>query len=101
MTGPRGKGAFTQAAFRQHSTGHVVCTGAFHDLSLLPGSEAADLDGWEAGFTDSCGRFFTRGEAAAAVGVAGSLESRSYFAGDATPTLEAGHDESWKQGRAA
>jgi hypothetical protein len=96
-----GNGAFTEAAFRQGSTGDVMRTGAFHDLSLLPGGEAADLDDWQAGFTDSCGRFFTRGEAAAAIGVTGSLESRSYFSGDATPTLEAGHNESWKHRRAA
>lgn len=72
------EGAFMQAAFRKCSTGHVVRTGAFHDLSLLPDGEDADLDDWEAGFTDSCGRFFTRREAAAAIGVSGSLESRSY-----------------------
>jgi hypothetical protein len=100
MTRPDG-GAFKQAAFRQVSTGHVVRTGPFHDLSLLPDGEDANLDDWEAGFTDGCGSFFTRREAAAAIGVSGSLESRSYFAGDATPTLEAGHDQSWKHRRAA
>lgn len=100
MTGPD-KGAFTQAAFRQCSTGHVVRTGAFHDLFLLPDGEDANLDDWEAGFTDSCGSFFTRRDAAAAIGVSGSLESRSYFAGEATPTLEAGRNESWKDRRAA
>jgi hypothetical protein len=36
-----------------------------------------------------------RREAAAAVGHVGRLESRSYFAGDREPTLEAGHAESF------
>jgi hypothetical protein len=31
------------------------------------------------------------------VGVRGSLESRSFFGGDADPTLEAGHLESWRR----
>jgi hypothetical protein len=42
-----------------------------------------------------------RREAAAAAGYAGRLEARAYFAGDAHPTLEAGHAESWRELRAA
>jgi hypothetical protein len=54
-----------------------------------------DLDQWEAGFTGDDGRFYDRREAARLVGVHGRLESESYFAGEATPTLEAGHLEAW------
>lgn len=49
----------------------------------------------KAGFTDATGRFMDRREAATAVGHVGRLESRSYFAGDREPTLEAGHGESF------
>lgn len=86
---------FQQAAFRSSATGAVIVTGPCHDLERLPGGFDADLDEWEAGFTDGAGRFLTRREAATAVGLAGRLESRAYFAGDPRPTLEAGHGEAW------
>jgi hypothetical protein len=89
-----------QAAFRCVTTGEVIVTGACHDLSFLPGGLDADLDAWEAGFTDRAGLFLTRSEAASAVGVSGRLEARAYFAGDPRPTLEAGHREAWTRGRA-
>lgn len=90
-----------QAAFRSRRSGAVVCTGPFHDVGLLPGGEQADLDDWQAGFTDALGRFLSRSEAAEATGRCGRLEAVSYFAGDPNPTLEAGHRESWRRGRAA
>ena len=86
---------FQQAAFRSSATGEVIVTGACHDLGCLPGGLDADLDEWEAGFTDGAGLFFTRREAATAVGLGGRLESRAYFAGDPRPTLEEGHREAW------
>ena len=92
---------FRQAAFRSCATGSVVVTGACHDITFLPGGLDADLDEWQAGFTDASGRFMDRREAAAAAGHSGRLEARAYFAGDATPTLEAGHQESWRRLRAA
>jgi hypothetical protein len=93
--------AFRQAAFRSCATGAVVVTGACHDITFLPGGLDADLDEWQAGFTDASGRFLDRREAAAAAGLAGRLEARAWFAGDPTPTLEAGHVESWRRFRAA
>jgi hypothetical protein len=90
---------FQQAAFRSVATGEVIVTGPCHDLSYLPGGLDADLDAWEAGFTDCVGRFLTRREAAGAVGHAGRLEARAYFAGDPRPTLEAGHREAWARAR--
>lgn len=84
-----------QAAFRSWRTRAVVCTGPFHDVTLLPGGLDADLREWQAGFVDAGGRFMDRREAAAAAGHAGRLESRSYFAGEPEPTLEAGHAESF------
>jgi hypothetical protein len=91
-----------QAAFRSCTSGAVICTGTFHDITLLPGGLDADLDEWQAGFTDQRGRFLDRSEAAEALGLSGRLESRSYFAGEASPTLEAGRTESWRElGRAA
>ena len=92
---------FQQAAFRSCCTGAVICTGAFHDITLLPGGLEADLEEWQAGFTDATGRFMDRREAAEAVGHQGRLESRAYFGGDPTPTLEAGHSESWRELRDA
>ena len=89
--------SFRQAAFRSCSTGAVICTGAFHDITLLPGGLDADLDEWQAGFTDSCGRFLDRSAAAEALGLPGRLESRGYFAGEPSPTLEAGRTESWRR----
>lgn len=86
---------FQQAAFRSSATGEVIATGACHDLERLPGGLDADLDEWEAGFTDGAGRFLTRREAATAVGLSGRLEARAYFAGDPRPTLEAGQREAW------
>ena len=86
---------FQQAAFRSSATGAVIVTGACHDLGGLPGGLDADLDEWEAGFVDGAGRFLTRREAATALGLAGRLESRAYFAGDPSPCLEAGHCEAW------
>lgn len=85
-----------QASFRHRATGRIVDTGPFHDITLLPGGEA-ELDAWEAGFTDGFGRFYDRCEAARLVGLAGRLESESYFAGEAQPTLEAGHLEAWRK----
>jgi hypothetical protein len=93
--------SFRQAAFRSFATGAVVVTGACHDIACLPGGLDADLDEWQAGFTDASGRFMDRREAAAAAGHSGRLEARAYFAGDTDPTLEAGHQESWRQLRAA
>jgi hypothetical protein len=90
-----------QAAFRSRVTGAVVTTGGFHDITLLPGGFDADLDEWEAGFTDAAGAFLNRREAAATAGHAGRLEARAYFAGSAEPTLEAGHRESWRELQAA
>jgi hypothetical protein len=90
-----------QAAFRSRKTGAVVVTGPCHDIIRLPGGLDADLDEWQAGFTDAGGRFMDRGEAAAAAGLPGRLEARAYFAGDPEPTLEAGHGESWRTLRAA
>jgi len=95
------KVALRQAAFRSCATGAVVVTGPCHDITRLPGGLDADLDEWQAGFTDASGCFMDRREAAAAAGHAGRLEARAYFAGDATPTLEAGHAESWRGLRAA
>jgi hypothetical protein len=95
------KTTFRQAAFRSCATGAVVVTGSFHDITLLPGGLEADLDDWQAGFTDASGRFMDRREAAALAGHEGRLESRAYFAGDPRPTLEAGHAESWRGLRAA
>ncbi|WP_242344307.1 hypothetical protein [Anaeromyxobacter terrae] len=90
-----------QAAFRSCITGAVVATGPFHDVSLLPGGLDADLEEWQAGFLTVAGRFLDRREAAAALGHAGRLEACAYFSGDARPTLEAGHVESWRGRRAA
>lgn len=84
-----------QASFRHFRSGAIVNTGCFHDITLL--GDDADLDAWEAGFTDSDGRFYNREEAARAIGLRGRLESESYFAGDANPTLEAGHLEAWRK----
>jgi len=83
-----------QAAFRHLATGAIVNTGCFHDITRLGGDDV-DLDAWEAGFTDCAGRFYNREEAARAIGLCGRLESESYFAGEVTPTLEAGHVEAW------
>jgi hypothetical protein len=71
-----------------------VNTGCFHDVGLLGGDDV-DLDAWQAGFTDHDGRFYTREEAARAVGARGRLEAESYLAGEVNPTLEAGHLEAW------
>jgi hypothetical protein len=87
----------TQAAFRSYRTRAVIRTGPFHDITLLPGGLDADLDEWQAGFIDTTGRFMDRREAAAAAGHAGQLESRSFFARDREPTLEAGHAESFRR----
>lgn len=95
------KGGPRQAAFRSFATGAVVVTGSCHDITRLPGGLDADLDEWQAGFTDASGRFMDRREAAAEAGLAGRLEARAYFAGESTPTLEAGHVESWRGLRAA
>jgi hypothetical protein len=93
--------AVRQAAFRSCLTGAVVVTGPCHDITRLPGGVDADVEEWQAGFTDERGRFMDRREAAAAAGHAGRLEARAYFAGDRAPTLEAGHRESWRRERAA
>ena len=85
------------AAFRCTTTGEVVETGSWHDILRLPGGVETDLDLWVAGFTDCFGRFLDRAEAAAAVGANGRLEARSFFAGEADPTLEAGRTESWRR----
>lgn len=87
-----------QASFRHLASGAIVNTGCFHDITCLGGDDV-DLDAWEAGFTDSDGRFYNREEAARAVGLRGRLESESYFAGEADPTLEAGHREAWHKPR--
>jgi hypothetical protein len=89
------------AAFRSCITGAVIVTGACHDITCLPGGLEADLDEWQAGFTDVAGRFLDRFQAAAAAGSTGRLEARAYFAGEADPTLEAGRRESWRDLRAA
>jgi hypothetical protein len=88
-----------QASFRHVASGAVVNTGCFHDINCLPGGEDVDLEQWEAGFTDAEGRFHDRAEAARLVGLCGRLESESYFAGAANPTLEAGHLEAWHKPR--
>lgn len=92
----RDERTFRQASFRHVASGAVVNTGAFHDIAHLPGGEEADVETWEAGFTDGDGRFYTRAEAALWIGLRGRLESKSYFAGEANPTLEAGGVESWR-----
>jgi hypothetical protein len=96
-----GERKFREAAFRSRTTGAVVETGPCHDITRLPGGLDANLDEWEAGFTDATGRFMDRREAAAAAGHSGRLEARSYFAGESHPTLEAGRAESWRPLRAA
>ncbi len=96
MAGQERDGIIRVAAFRSAESGEVVETGAFHDILRLRGGCEADLEVWEAGFVDARGRFLDRRQAAAAVGARGRLESRSYFRGDADPTLEAGHRESWR-----
>src|SRR3990172_4138010 len=85
-----------QASFRHLASGAIVNTGCFHDITRL-GCDDVDLDLWEAGFTDSDGRFYNREEAARAMGLRGRLESRSFFAGEADPTLEAGHLEAGRK----
>lgn len=90
-----------RAAFRSCITGAVVVTGAWHDITCLPGGLEADLDEWQAGFTDASGCFLDRAQAAAAAGCAGRLEARAYFGGEPDPTLEAGRCESWCKFRAA
>ncbi len=85
-----------QAAFRSSRTRAVIRRGRFRDIMLLPGGLDADLGEWQAGLIDTTGRFVDRREAAAVVGHAGRLESRSYFGGDREPTLEAGHSESFR-----
>jgi hypothetical protein len=85
-----------QASFRHLASGAIVNTGCFHDITCLGGDDV-DLDAWEAGFTDGDGRFYNREEAARAIGLCGRLESASYFAGEADPTLEAGHLEAWRK----
>jgi hypothetical protein len=89
----------SQASFRHLASGAIVNTGPFHDITRLPGGEYVELDEWEAGFTGEDGRFYTRHEAARLVGLRGQLESESYFAGEASPTLEAGHLEAWHKPR--
>jgi hypothetical protein len=101
MTRANHENGFRQAAFRSCTTGAVIETGPCHDVNLLPGGVDADLDEWQAGFVDAVGRFMDRREAAEALGHAGRLEARAYFAGDPKPTLEAGHAESWRRLRAA
>ncbi len=88
-----------QASFRNLSSGQIVNTGRCHDIGCLPGGDDANLDEWEAGFTDREGRFYDREQAARLVGGRGRLESESYFAGEEDPTLEAGHLEAWKKPR--
>jgi hypothetical protein len=61
------------AAFRNRSSGEVLVTGAFHDVSFLPVREGPDALGWEAGFTDAGGRFLDRRRAAE---VAGAVHAR-------------------------
>ena len=93
----QGRGAPRQASFRERCSGSVIDTGCFHDITRLPGGFDVDLDAWEAGFTDCDGRFYTRAEAAALVGVVGRLESESYFSRASNPTLEGGHLEAWRK----
>lgn len=90
-----------EAAFRSCTTGRVIATGCFHDITRLPGGLEADLDDWIAGFTCTGGCFLDRAEAAAVAGCSGRLEARAHFAGEAEPTLEAGRRESWSSLRAA
>jgi hypothetical protein len=101
MANASGRLEIRQAAFRSCTTGVVIPTGCFHDISCLPDGLSADLDEWRAGFTDESGRFLDRAEAAAAAGCLGSLEARAYFAGEPEPTLETGRRESWLTLRAA
>jgi hypothetical protein len=98
MAASKNEGSIRTAAFRCVATGEVIETGPFHDILRLPGALDCDLDAWEAGFVDARGRFLDRAQAAAAVGARGRLESRSFFRGEADPTLEAGHLESWRRG---
>ncbi len=95
------RGDIRCAAFRSCITGAVIPTGACHDITCLPGGLEADLEEWQAGFTDANGRFLDRAQAAAATGLTGRLEARALFAGAPAPTLEAGRRESWREFRAA
>jgi hypothetical protein len=53
---------FAQAAFRHRLTGHVTCTGSFHDITALPcGGE--HVDDYDDGFLANDGKFYTRAEA--------------------------------------
>lgn len=98
--GTNGSG-IRHAAFRSGITGAVLVTGACHDITRLPGGLEADLEEWQAGFTDADGQFLDRTQAAAAAGYAGRLEARAYFGDRPDPTLEAGWCESWRGSRAA
>lgn len=63
--------AFKEAAFRD-ANGHIVGTGAFHDITSLPeGFEPADE-----GFLDHGGAFVTREEASASVGTDHPVQSK-------------------------
>lgn len=101
MTREMTRGEIRRAAFRSCITGAVIVAGPCHDMSCLPGGLEADLEEWQAGFTDASGRFLDRAQAAAAEGLTGRLEARAYFAGVPDPTLEAGHRESWREVRAS
>ena len=91
-------GEFQQAGFRHQATGQLYGTGPFHDIYQLPGApkdtEDWDPQGYEAGFLDHHGKFYTRTEAAEHIGIkkkgdAGKLESTQYFQGAADPTVGA------------
>jgi hypothetical protein len=61
-----------QASFQNKETGEVINTGAFHDLTKLPGGTNAHAGGkFVDGFTDQTGKFYTREEAAKALNVKG------------------------------
>jgi hypothetical protein len=60
---------FTEASFRNKTTGEIVGTGPVHNRYKLPGGWESDLSVWEPGFTDSEEKFYTRQEAAEVVDI--------------------------------
>lgn len=65
-------------AFRHNVSGQIVESPFFHNVENLPGGMDA-MDDWEDGFIDHSGKFYNRGEAAAAVNANTlSLESQDY-----------------------
>lgn len=66
-----------KAAFRHRQTGQIMKMPAFHDVTLLPGSngewDEAVHAAWEDGFVDPKGKFYTREQAYQAIEVDDSM----------------------------